>query len=178
MDWLPDIIATERLVLRRPRLADAPDVFAYASDPEVTRLMTWRTPTDISQAVEFLAECGPNWERGDDFTWIITAKPDDRAIGALSTRVRKSAADLGYILNRKEWGKGYVTEAARAVADLLLAQPDMYRVWATCDTENHASAKVLEKCGLVLEGTLRRSAIRPNISDRPRDTFVFARVKE
>lgn len=51
--------------------------------------------------------------------------------------------------------------------------PGVYRVWATCDTENLASVRVLEKTGLVLEGKLRRSMVRPNLSEKPRDTFVY-----
>jgi ribosomal-protein-alanine N-acetyltransferase len=59
-----------------------------------------------------------------------------------------------------------------------MSLPGVYRVWATCDTENRASVRVLEKTGLVLEGTLRRSMIRPNLSEKPRDIFVYAKVQD
>lgn len=67
----------------------------------------------------------------------------------------------------------------RALVEWAVGIPTVYRVWATCDAENLASARVLEKAGLCLEGRLRRCPIRPNISSMiPRDTFVFARIKD
>lgn len=54
----------------------------------------------------------------------------------------------------------------------------IYRIWATCDSENVASVRVLEKVGLVCEGRLRRYTIRPNVASTPRDTFVFAWVQD
>jgi RimJ/RimL family protein N-acetyltransferase len=70
-----------------------------------------------------------------------------------------------------------MTEAVRAVADWWLEQPAIYRVWAVCDVENRASARVLERAGFELEGTLRRWMIHPNVSDEPRDALCWARVR-
>ena len=102
---------------------------------------------------------------------------DDRAIGAVSTRVARHAADVGYLLDRRHWGHGYATEAARAIVEWAFSKPSIRRVWATCDTENVASARVLEKAGLQREGTLRRAIVRPNLSNEPRDAFMYARVR-
>jgi ribosomal-protein-alanine N-acetyltransferase len=60
----------------------------------------------------------------------------------------------------------------------LKTLPGIFRIWATCDTENFASVRVLEKVGLSCEGRLRRHTIRPNVSSTPRDTFVFAWVRD
>jgi RimJ/RimL family protein N-acetyltransferase len=70
-----------------------------------------------------------------------------------------------------------MTEAVRVVVDWLLSQPDIYRVFATCDVDNPASAKVMEKAGTKYEGLLRRYMIHPNISAEPRDCLMYARVK-
>jgi RimJ/RimL family protein N-acetyltransferase len=86
--------------------------------------------------------------------------------------------NLGYVLGRKFWGQGYMTEAVRAVVDYALAEPEVFRVWAVCDVENAASARVLEKAGMRREGILRRWSMHPNISDEPRDSLCYARVKE
>jgi RimJ/RimL family protein N-acetyltransferase len=174
----PEVLTTERLVLRRPSLSDAADIYEYAHDPEVTRHMDWRTHTDLREAVDFLEACAPRWESGQEFCWVITVKPEDRAVGAIACRVRGHAVDFGYALNRKSWGQGYATEPARAMVAWAMSLPGVYRVWATCDTENLASVRVLEKLGLSREGTLRRCVIRPNISVKPRDIFVFARVRD
>jgi len=68
-------------------------------------------------------------------------------------------------------------EAAQAVVEWALAQPSIYRVWAVCDVDNLASARVLEKIGMQREGLLHRHIIHPNISAAPRDCWCFAKVK-
>lgn len=174
----PEVLTTERLVMRRPLLSDAADIHEYASDPDVTRYMEWRTQIDIGQTVEFLETCETRWESGEEFCWAITTKPMSRALGAIACRVRGHMVDIGYVINRKVWGRGYATEAARAVSEWTMSLPGVYRVWATCDAENLASVRVLEKTGLLLEGRLRRCTIRPNLSTIPRDTLIFAKTRD
>lgn len=70
-----------------------------------------------------------------------------------------------------------MTEAVRAVVDWAIGQPEMHRVWAVCDVDNKASARVLEKAGMEREGILRRWSIHPNISEFPRDCICYAKVK-
>ena len=82
--------------------------------------MEWRTHTDIRQSVEFLKPCAARWESGEEFCWVITVKPESRADGAIACRVRGHAVDFGYVLNRKYWGQGYATEAARASASNVI----------------------------------------------------------
>ena len=64
-----------------------------------------------------------------------------------------------------------------AFSSAALALPDCYRVQATCDTENHASARVLEKSGFVREGRLERHLILPNLGPEPRASLMFARCR-
>ena len=70
-----------------------------------------------------------------------------------------------------------MTEAVRGVIAWALAQPEIYRVAAVCDVENIASARVMEKAGMVREGLLQKYMIHPNISDVPRDCYMYAVVK-
>ncbi len=71
-----------------------------------------------------------------------------------------------------------MSEALTAVVQWAFAQPGIYRVWATCDVDNVASAGVLERVGMQREGVLRRWLVHPNVSDRPRDCFCYSIVKE
>jgi RimJ/RimL family protein N-acetyltransferase len=64
------------------------------------------------------------------------------------------------------------------VSDWVLAQPEIHRVWAVCDVDNLASARVMEKSGMEREGRLRRWAVHPNLSGGPRDFWCYSRVKE
>jgi RimJ/RimL family protein N-acetyltransferase len=173
----PEVFTTDRLVLRRPSLSDTADIHEYASDPEVTRYMDWRTHTDIRESVEFLEACALRWESRQEFCWVVTIRPGTRVVGAVACRVRGHAVDFGYVLNRQCWGQGYATEAAGVIAVWAISLPGVYRVWATCDGENLASVRVLEKIGLSREGLMRCCVIRPNLSEKPRDNVVFARVK-
>jgi len=172
----PEVFTTERLVLRRPRLSDAEAIFEYASDPKVIHYMDYYPRTDVSEVVDFLEEHPARWKLGS-FSWVLTVRPDDLPIGTIACTLEGHTVDFGYLLNRKYWGQGYATDAARIVVEWALSLPEVYRVWATCDTENLASVRVLEKCGLECEGRLRCYIVRPNISAIPRDAFMYARVR-
>ena len=173
----PEILVTQRLILRRPGLSDAPAVFEYASDPEVTRYMDWRTHTDVQDTVDFLRRCAPRWASGEELSWLLATRPADVVIGAVGCRVRAQAAEIGFVLNREYWQQGYATEAASAVVAWAFSDDSILRVWATCDAENLASARVLEKIGMTREAILRRYKVRPNLSTVPRDTFVYGMVR-
>jgi [ribosomal protein S5]-alanine N-acetyltransferase len=62
--------------------------------------------------------------------------------------------ELGYALARAYWGRGFATEAGTAVVAWALERPEIHRVWAVCDAENVASARMLEKLGMRREGPL------------------------
>jgi RimJ/RimL family protein N-acetyltransferase len=174
----PEMFATHRLVLRRPRLSDADDIFDnYAGDLEVTHYLTWRPYKERSEVEPFLQSRLDRWNSGEEFSWAITRTEEDRVIGMIACRVRSHAADIGYVLSRRDWGRGYVTEAAQSVVDWALAHESMYRVWAVCDVDNKASARVLEKVGMQKEGILRRYIIHPNISLEPRDCIVYSKIR-
>lgn len=175
----PTHIETARLILRKPVPEDTPLIYeAYAQDAEVTRYLTWRPHLSLADGEEPAAHRIAAWERGQYFSWVIVSRDGGELMGMISIRPDAWRVDLGYVLGRRWWGLGYMTEAVRAVVDYLLSEREVFRVWAVCDVDNPASARVLEKSGMVLEGRLRRWASHPNVSDEPRDCFCYARVKE
>ena len=95
----------------------------------------------------------------------------------IDLRIEGHRADFGYVLGRDYWGQGYATEALQAVVEYALSQDSIVRVWAVCDVENTASARVMEKAGLKREGILRKYIINPHISDEPRDCYCYSIVK-
>jgi ribosomal-protein-alanine N-acetyltransferase len=174
----PQRFETDRLHLRIPRRDDAPAIFAaYAHDPEVTRYLTWRPHKDVSETYAIVDLILKLWKEGDAYSYAITLKDSDSVIGMIAMHPDSFKVGLGYVLSRSHWGKGYMTEVVRAVADWAIHQPDVFRVFATCDAENPASARVMEKAGMIHEGLLRRSMIHPNVSDEPRDCFMYAIVR-
>lgn len=174
----PVVFETKRLKLRRPRMSDADDIFNnYASDPEVTRYVTWPPYNDRIEVAPFLRSQLSRWDSGEEYSWVLTLSAEDRAIGMIGCRAPQHAADIGYVLGRAYWGHGYATEAATAIVDWASRLETIYRVWAVCDVENEASAQVLEKVGMQREGILRRYIVHPNVSAEPRNCFVYAKVR-
>jgi RimJ/RimL family protein N-acetyltransferase len=70
-----------------------------------------------------------------------------------------------------------MTEAARSVVHWAIGLPLVYRVWAVCDIDNKASARVLEKIGMQRESILRRYIIHPTMSAEPRNCLVYSIVR-
>lgn len=176
---LPDRIATARLVLRRPRPTDAQSMFEeYAQDAVVTRYLVWRPHASLQDTREFLTRCDEGWHTRRELTWALTLPTEDRVVGMIGIRPQGHKAELGYVLARRLWKQGLVTEAGNAVLRLAFEDASLFRVWAVCDVENPASARVLEKLGMREEGVLRRWIIHPNVSTEPRDVRVYARVRE
>ena len=175
---LPTQFTTARLTLRKPELADAPALFTtYAQDPAVTRFLVWRPHSNLATTQAYLEHCVAAWQAHTEYCYVLTERAQARLVGMISVRVRDWSASLGYVLARSAWGQGIMPEAAQAVSDYVLAQPAMYRVWAMCDVDNTASARVMEKIGMLREGLMRRGVLHPNISSAPRDCLVYAKVK-
>ena len=174
----PSRLRSERLLLRLPAIGDAQAVYErYAADPEVTRYLTWAPHESAETVAAFLEDLIGRIRAGEEMCWVIARPEDDRPLGMIGARVRAHKADIGYVLGRQWWGRGYMTEAVTAVTGWLLSEPAIVRVWAVCDTENTASARVLEKAGFEREGTLRRWMVLPNRSKKPRDCHVYGRVR-
>ena len=157
---------------------DAEAIFeGYAQDNQVTRHLIWKPHVDIEETKRFLVECVAGWMGASNFPWAITLKENGELIGMIGLRVDGFKAEVGYALARPYWRRGFAAEALRPLVGWALEQPNIYRVWALCDVENVASARVLEKVGMQREGLLRRNVLHPNISDEPRDCYCYAVVK-
>ena len=174
----PEVYETPRLILRIPRMDDAKAIFeSYAQDEEVTRYLLWRPHKTINDTTAFLHYAFDGWQHGTEYTWAITLKQERSLIGMIGLRISIPKADFGYVLAKRYWNKGYMTEAAGSIVDWAIAQPEIYRVWALCDVDNLSSARVLEKLGLQKEGVLRRWLSHMNVSSEPRDCNCYSRVK-
>lgn len=175
---IPEHIALDRLVLRRALVTDATALFeAYARDPEATRWLAIRTVPAVEHTQEFLVRCQRDWDAGSSFVFAMTPPDDGRPFGAIDLRVEAFQASFGYALARSHWGRGYASAALKALVDLALAQPGIWRASAFCDVDNPASARVMEKAGMTLEGRLRRWHIAPNVGSEPRDCLAYAKVR-
>ena len=174
----PKSLKTERLRLRKVKPSDADAIFRqYAQDSEVAKYVSWRAHSDIEETREYVRMCLLAWDTGKAFHWVIERNEDKQVIGMIIARDGGEKWELGYVLARAHWGRGYMTEALKALIAWALKQRDIYRIWAVCDVDNIASARVMEKAGMQREGTLRRWSVHPNLSPEPRDSYCYAIVK-
>jgi RimJ/RimL family protein N-acetyltransferase len=176
---LPRRIQTQRLILREPRASDAAGLFAaYTQDAEVARYMIWRPHSALAETESFIAECIRAWGTGIRLPFVLAFPKNEQApIGMLEARVQLHTLDIGYVLARCHWGSGLMPEAITALTRTAVAVPSFFRVQATCDVENRASARTLEKAGFTREARLERYMIHPNISPEPRACFMYAVCK-
>jgi [ribosomal protein S5]-alanine N-acetyltransferase len=176
----PESLETERLVLRRPLLADAGEIFRrYASDTECTRYLSFPRHLEIAQTESFLTISDTAWDRWPAGPYLIVSRDDGRLLGGtgLDFESPKRAA-TGYVLARDAWGQGIATEALAAIVRLA-PTIGIERLYAHCHTDHVVSARVLRKCGFELEGTLRRHADFPNLVPGVLfDVLSFSRIFE
>nr|MBO2508612.1 GNAT family N-acetyltransferase [Bacillota bacterium] len=164
-----------RVVLREFELSDFEAVHAYGSDPEVVRFMVWgpNEPPDTEAFIRHARELAQQEPR-TSFELAVTLRESGALIGGCGLRVNRTLvgdADIGYVLHRDYWGRGLAAEAAGLLLQLGFGQLGLSRIWATCDVENRASARVLEKIGMQREGRLRRNLL---VRGRWRDSYLYA----
>ena len=171
-------LQTDRLILRKTTPGDAEAVFAYASDPEVTRYVIWETHRSIEDSRAFLDLATSKYESGGEPDWGIVYKGDHRFVGTcgiVSWEPHHARAELGYALSRDYWGRGLMAEAVCAMISFGFNKMNLNRIEARCIAENVASARVMEKAGMIYEGTLRQ---RELIKGEHRDIKVYSVLRD
>lgn len=157
--YFPPILTTERLILRPILARDADAVFEYASDPEVTRYLTWECHKSIRESRAYIRSIRKAYRDGSHYHYAITLKEDGTLIGAggsiRDVQEGATCTEIGYVLNRKYWGQGYATEAMAAVLRFFFEEKGLHRVEGCHVVQNEASGRVLQKLGMSLEGTLQ-----------------------
>jgi RimJ/RimL family protein N-acetyltransferase len=152
----PRHLETERLLLSAPTDEDAPEIFErYAGDPDVTRYLRWPRHRALEDTIAFVTASIAEWQRGPAGAYLIRSRSDRRLLGGTGLYVDdagRSNAVTGYVLAKDAWGKGYATEALRAVVDVA-RRLGVTRVSAVCHADHGPSHHVLEKCGFFRVGT-------------------------
>ena len=159
------VLETERLLLRPVTLDDKDAIFDYASDPEVTKYMLFNTHTSIADVMAFYDWLKTSWENRERIEFGMELKLAKELIGVCGLHQLSAddqSVELGYVLRRTYWGKGYMSEAVRELMRFSFEEMGMYRVQAFCFAENERSARVMERCGMMCEGTLRDHRIVRN----------------
>jgi [ribosomal protein S5]-alanine N-acetyltransferase len=169
---LPTIEAS-RVRLRHIEESDTDSLFEIFSDEKALRFWSWPPYKERAEAEKLLAEIHDSFRQKTLFQWGIARKSDDKVIGTstlfrLDERSRR--AEIGYILNRRCWGNGYVNEALTALVGFAFEKMKLHRLEADIDPRNSASIKVVERLGFQKEGLLRERWI---VGGEIQDTLFY-----
>jgi ribosomal-protein-alanine N-acetyltransferase len=170
-----DVLTGPRVTLRAPTIDDAELLFErIASDPEVTRYLSWRPHPNVDETRRVITEF---FNVGGETTWLIELRDGTGPVGLCGwRRPQPHTVELGYCLGRQWWRKGIMSEVLQLLLDTAEHDPSVYRVTAHCHVDNTGSAAVLERSGLAFEGRMVRYAVLPNISTEPQDCLLFGKA--
>lgn len=162
-------IGTERFVLQPLAERHLDGLFSVHGDGDATRFIpssTWRTRDD---AVAWLARNAAMRDEGLARRWAVVERDGDRPIGdcmLFNFDERSDRAEIGFVLGRRDWGRGAMSEAASALITTAFGSLRLRRLEAFADPRNVASDRVLRRLGFVHEGLLReRSVVKGEVCD-------------
>ncbi len=169
------MIQTQRLILRRYRSSDLYDLHEYLSDPEVVKFEPY-LPMTMAQTQENL-----EWRISTDEMIAMELKDTGKMIGNVYLGKRDfDSLEIGYVMNRAYWGKGYAAESCNALIDRAF-EKGIHRIYAECDPENTASWRLLGRLGFRREAHLRQNVyFWKDENGKPiwKDTYVYAKLRE
>ena len=156
-------LQTERLTLRFHVLSDIPALMPLIGAREVAAT-TLRIPHPYTEAdaQDFIAGAQEDLSSGSGLRLGIVLRESDTLCGGVGLRIEPDhrRAELGYWIGVPYWGKGYATEAARALVKYGFETPQLHRIFASHFVNNSASARVLGKIGMRHEGSLRAHVLK------------------
>ncbi len=154
-------IETERLILRPFVLEDAPAAFRnWMSDPQVTKFLRWPTHRDLAVSQRVLEEWVSAYGNPTFYQWAIELKSLGEPIGSIAVvemNERAEWLEIGYCIGSRWWRNGYTSEALSALLPFFFEEVKAGRVQSVHDPKNPNSGRVMQKCGLRHEATLRRA---------------------
>ena len=158
----PDLI-TDRLLLRKPALADAQRIIALANDPVIAEL-TLSVPHPYTEAhvIDWLSIINAGWKEGSAFVFGIRNPESEEMLGAVGLHIsdKYGYGELGYWLGAPYRGRGYAKEAVAAVIDYGFQRTDLVRIQAIHRVDNLASGRILQVNGLKREATLDKYVVK------------------
>ena len=154
-------LETERLILRPFEMEDTEAAFRnWMGDEKVTEFLRWPTHRTAEDSRCVLKQWTENYADPAFYQWAIVPKALGEPIGSISVveqEERTEKLHIGYCIGSRWWRQGYTSEAFAAVIDFLFREVKAKRIESQHDPNNPNSGKVMQKCGLQYEGTLRKA---------------------
>jgi RimJ/RimL family protein N-acetyltransferase len=158
----PYILHTQRLLLRPPEMSDVPAMHHLANDPEIAaNLSDLPHPYPREAAAAVVSAMQALSAQGEAYAFAVV--PQSESLVGVVYLILDSAnqrAELIYWIGQAFWGRGYATEAVQAVIAFAFNTLKLRRVHASAFAHNAASVRVMQKCGLQYEGTLRQHLLK------------------
>ena len=155
------LIETDRLILRKFQLDDAEQMYNnWAKDPEHTKYVTWKAHENIDETRQIVSEWVSGYKDPNYYRWVISLKDNSCVIGDISVIdlfEENECCEIGYIISKKYWNMGFMTEALHAVLKFLFKEVGFHRIQLRHDIDNPASGMVMQKNGLKHEGIIRHA---------------------
>lgn len=170
-------LTTDRLVLRAFTHADIANLVRFAGSDEVhATTLNIPSPYTDQHAIDWIATHQATLAAGHGVVWAIADGQSDELVGTIDIRLQMihKRGEIGYWVGPPHWGKGYATEAVRAVLGYGFGELGLYRIYADHFAGNDASGRVLTKVGMTQEGTLRGQFVK---AGRHIDTVLYAIIK-
>lgn len=166
-----------RVTLRALTAADAPALFGFFSDPEVTRYWSRPPMTHLAQARTLVRDIRAGYRSGDSLQLGVERNSDRSLIGTctlfhFNRNCRR--AEIGYALGSAYWGQGLMHEALQTLLTFAFEDLSLHRLEADIDPRNAASARSLDRLGFVKEGHLRERWI---VADVISDSDVYGLLR-
>jgi len=164
----------ETLVELKPVvLADAALILeSWGRRHENFTYLTAQAFADVNDAQRYVDNLFPNQES----VAFHIVEPSEGVIGIVKASIVGHRAQVGYVVDKTFWGRGFATSALRRLVVMLEAKPTLSRIWATCALDNPASARVLEKSGFTREAILKNWVTYPALGERAFDNYSYVRL--
>lgn len=143
-------LSSERLLFRKLTNDDASQIMKLRGDAETMRFIPRPLVTNEEEALAHIKMINDNIDKNTDINWAVTEKGSDVCIGIMGfyrTQPENYRSELGYMILKEYWGKGYVTEAVKTLLDFAFNTLNFHSIEAVIDPRNVASEKVLQKNG-------------------------------
>lgn len=154
-------IETSRLILRQFREDDANAMFDnWANDDEVTRYLMWPTHKSVEVSRSYIDILVQGYGKLNNYNWGIELKETGQVIGSIgAAKIDENveSVHIGYCLGRQWWNRGITSEAFHEVIRFFMDEVKVNRIDSRHDPKNMYSGRVMQKCGLLYEGTLHQS---------------------
>ncbi len=150
------IIETPHLILRAWRLEEAAALFEIFQEEDILQYFPNPKPPPLNKVEDYIAHQLAHWELYGYGHWAIVEREAGQVAGwvGLEYLLELGETEVGYLLSRRVWGRGYATEAARAAVGYGFETASLPGIIGLVHPENASSIRVLEKCGMAFAGRL------------------------